>query len=118
MVEMVSKIFADFNYSWLARELQLNLPQELNFEHEAANLNRCRVLLNDMIVSGDLALPEVFNASKRVLVMSFEEVSGDRLVCVFNVMLLFMWCAVEVEALCDKELCISDYACHILLLRN
>ena len=70
----MSKVFEDFNYNWLARELEFNLPQELNFEHEAANLNKCRVLLKDMIDSGDLALPEVAKASKRVLVMSFEEV--------------------------------------------
>lgn len=73
-VNLVSKIFKDFNYNWLARELELNLPQELDFEHEAANLNKCRRLLKDMIDSGDLALPEVANVSKRVLVMSFEEV--------------------------------------------
>ena len=71
---MVSKVFKDFNYNWLARELEINLPQELNFEHEAANLNKCRALLEGMIDSGDLALPEVATASKRVLVMSFEEV--------------------------------------------
>jgi aarF domain-containing kinase len=73
----VSKVFKDFNYNWLARELEINLPQELNFEHEAANLNKCRLLLKDMIDSGDLALPEVAESSKRVLVMSFEEVSSD-----------------------------------------
>lgn len=70
----MSKIFKDFNYNWLARELELNLPQELDFEHEAANLDKCRHLLNDMIESGDLALPHVAKASKRVLVMTFEEV--------------------------------------------
>mmetsp|Transcript_22379 Transcript_22379/g.37917 ORF Transcript_22379/g.37917 Transcript_22379/m.37917 type:complete len:581 (-) Transcript_22379:181-1923(-) len=72
-VNVVSRVFKDFNYNWLARELEINLPQELNFEHEAANLNQCRVLLKDMIASGDLALPEVAKTSKRVLVMSFEE---------------------------------------------
>ena len=74
-VDLVSRIFQDFNYNWLARELELNLPQELDFEHEADNLNKCRVLLKDMIDSGDLALPEVVKVSNRVLVMSFEEVS-------------------------------------------
>lgn len=72
-VEIVAKIFSKFNYNWLAREMQLNLPLELNFEQEAANLNKCKTLLKDMIESGDLALPEVVNTSKRVLVMSFEE---------------------------------------------
>ena len=82
-MHIVSKLFKDFNYNWLARELQLNLPQELDFEHEASNMNRCRLLLQDMIISGDLALPQVDKVSKRVLVMTFEEVLNTFII-IFN----------------------------------
>ena len=57
----------------LAREMNTNLPMELNFNQEAANIEKCRHLLAPLIRSGELALPEVFASSERVLVMSFEE---------------------------------------------
>jgi predicted unusual protein kinase regulating ubiquinone biosynthesis (AarF/ABC1/UbiB family) len=57
----------------LAREMNQNLPLELNFAEEARNIEKCRRLLNPMIQSGELAIPTVYHSSPRVLVMSFEE---------------------------------------------
>ena len=34
-------LFPDFELSWLVREVQENLPRELDFRHEAANAARC-----------------------------------------------------------------------------
>jgi len=73
MVDLVARIFKGFSYKWLAREMNTNLPLELDFVQEARNIEQCRSLLYPLIESGDLALPKVFHSSKRVLVMSFEE---------------------------------------------
>ena len=57
----------------LAREMNSNLPLELNFNQEAQNISKCRDLLYPLIRSGELVLPKVYRSSERVLVMSFEE---------------------------------------------
>jgi predicted unusual protein kinase regulating ubiquinone biosynthesis (AarF/ABC1/UbiB family) len=59
--------------SGLAREMNTNLPLELDFTKEAQNIEKCRQLMRPMIQSGELALPEVYGSTPRVLVMSFEE---------------------------------------------
>lgn len=53
--------------------MNTNLPLELNFNHEASNIHKCRELLAPLIKSGELALPTVYSSTERVLVMSFEE---------------------------------------------
>ena len=37
VIELISKMFKDFTYTWLAREMNRNLPDELNFTKEAEN---------------------------------------------------------------------------------
>ena len=73
LVEQLSQMFDGFSYLWLAREMNANLPLELNFEVEAANCNKCREQLADMISTGDVALPEIHKSAPRVLVMGFED---------------------------------------------
>jgi aarF domain-containing kinase len=73
LVEQLSKLFEGFSYNWLSREMNLNLPLELDFTVEASNCNKCKDFLKDMIDSGDVALPEIHRSSKRAIVMSFEE---------------------------------------------
>ena len=72
VIDQISYLFKGFSYKWLTREMNKNLPLELDFEHEAANLSRCRALFE-----GDdrVAFPDVREdmTSKRVLCMSFEE---------------------------------------------
>jgi len=75
LVDLVSRIFDGFSYTWLSREMNINLPLELNFEHERLNQLRAREFLKDLLNSGDLAIPISHEklCSKRVLCMDFEE---------------------------------------------
>lgn len=69
VVTTVSKLFRDFNYEWLCREVNRNMPKELDFREEARNIAKAQKLLS----SDDVAVPTVVQASNRVLWMSFEE---------------------------------------------
>eukprot|EP01041_Mallomonas_annulata_P001986 gene1986-3863_t len=73
IVNLVARIFPEFTYTWLSREMNRNLPLELDFITEANNLKRCEQCLTDLIQSGDVVLPTVHRVSPRVLCMSFEE---------------------------------------------
>lgn len=53
--------------------MNINLPLELNFKQEAANIEKCRQLLQPLIKTGELVIPEVYTSTQRILVMSFEE---------------------------------------------
>jgi aarF domain-containing kinase len=75
IVDLVSRIFEGFTYNWLSREMNTNLPLELDFLLEAKNLLKCRDDLQGLIQTGDLVIPSVYPAatSKRVITMSFED---------------------------------------------
>ncbi len=75
LVDLVPLLFAGFDYGWLTKEMNRNLPLELDFHSEVRNLRQCGVNLSHLIESGDLALPvpESGLSSRRVLTMSFEE---------------------------------------------
>lgn len=66
IVRLAKKIFPDFEFEWLATEMQESLPQELNFVHEAQNADRTRSLFADNAI---LKVPEVFWAARRLLIM-------------------------------------------------
>jgi predicted unusual protein kinase regulating ubiquinone biosynthesis (AarF/ABC1/UbiB family) len=72
---LLPQIFPAFNYSFLTREMNLNLPLELNFQQEAKNLQQITSYLSDFIERGDVAIPHYYPeySSSRVLTMSFEE---------------------------------------------
>ncbi len=74
LVGMVSDLFEGFSYNWLAREMNANLPLELNFNVEASNLTKCKNILKESAHgrSGEVVVPDLHNSSNRVLVMSFE----------------------------------------------
>lgn len=40
VVAVVDRLFPKFSYKWLADEVERNLPQELDFLHEASNASR------------------------------------------------------------------------------
>jgi len=40
LVALVSRIFPDFQFGWLAEEMRRNLPLELDFVHEARNCEK------------------------------------------------------------------------------
>ena len=73
IVDFIPIIFKSFNYKWLTREMNRNLPCELDFRQEAANLQRCVVCLENLTKEGDLVVPSITYTSERVLCMSFEE---------------------------------------------
>lgn len=73
VIDVVAYLFKGFSYKWLAREMNINLPMELNFLNEVKNIEKCRHNCIKLIQSGDLVIPQVYQASERVLVMSFEE---------------------------------------------
>ena len=49
----------DFDYNWLTKEMNTNLPQELNFKVEASNLLKCKDTLSNLIKKGDVAVPDI-----------------------------------------------------------
>ncbi|GBF89209.1 hypothetical protein Rsub_01926 [Raphidocelis subcapitata] len=73
-------VFPEFNYQWLVDEIKENLPRELNFQHEAANAERCRAnFASAKSRLGDrVHIPETHPrlSSRRVLTMEF--ISGAR----------------------------------------
>ena len=65
----------DFRLGWIVDELAPHLPLELDFVHEAGNLERCRAFVASANLGDRVALPDVLPhlSSRRVLTMSFEE---------------------------------------------
>jgi len=78
-VYLVQLAFPDFDYGWLVEEIKRNLPQELDFLHEAENA--ATVSGNFSIISphlhGRVVVPVVHAdlSTSRILTMDFEE--GD-----------------------------------------
>ena len=73
IVGVISRLFEGFSYNWLTREMNKNLPEELDFRREADNAVKCSKLLKNLVDSGDVVIPEIEKASRRVICMSFEE---------------------------------------------
>lgn len=65
----ISYLFKDFDYDWLVKEVNFNLPRELDFRLEAQNALRA----SEMIQSDNVVVPTVYLATPRVICMSFEE---------------------------------------------
>lgn len=65
MVQLLKYMFPEFNLFWLADELEMSLPLELDFRKEAEN---CRLLEANNTVRG-VYFPKVYLATKRLLVM-------------------------------------------------
>eukprot|EP00842_Homolaphlyctis_polyrhiza_P001452 jgi/Hompol1/2307/HPOL_002892-RA len=66
-VRLVKRVFPAFEFDWLATELQLSLPQELDFMHEASNARKAKSLFSMLYV------PKVHWASRRVILMEYVE---------------------------------------------
>jgi aarF domain-containing kinase len=72
ILRIVKRLFPDFEFSWLGREMRDNLPLEMNFMHEASNA--ARVAHNFESVPGTpLYIPKVFFSTKRTLTMEYIE---------------------------------------------
>ncbi|KAF2363780.1 UbiB domain [Trinorchestia longiramus] len=72
LVSAVSYLFPDFNFDWLVEETKVNLPLELDFEHEGHNAERVAHMFAHVqwlkVPAVDWTL-----SSKRVLTMEFCE---------------------------------------------
>jgi aarF domain-containing kinase len=71
--DIAGVIFPDFRYGWLPHEFKTRLPQELDFNKEAANAEKCKAIFKDH--DPRVYVPKVYRefTRERVLTMSFEE---------------------------------------------
>ena len=75
IVDLVSGLFEGFTYQWLSKEMNDNLPKELDFSNEKANLLKAKDMLRGLVETGDLVIPAAHDqgCSARVLTMDYEE---------------------------------------------
>ncbi|KAI2624062.1 ABC1 family-domain-containing protein [Xylaria nigripes] len=73
---MLKRFFPEYDLEWLSSEMEVSLPQELDFELEAANAIRTKKHF-EKLPELPLLIPEVIWGKKRILVMANE--SGSRL---------------------------------------
>ncbi|KAA8649164.1 hypothetical protein EYZ11_012825 [Aspergillus tanneri] len=72
---MLKRFFPEYDLEWLSQEMDLSLPQELDFRMEADNARRASEYFKKHS-DAPLVIPEVMWAQKRILVMEF--LSGSR----------------------------------------
>ncbi|RYP67169.1 hypothetical protein DL771_007397 [Monosporascus sp. 5C6A] len=72
----LKKFFPEYDLEWLSSEMEVSLPQELDFQREAANAIRTQKHFAQL-PELPLVIPNVIWAKKRILVMANE--SGRRL---------------------------------------
>ena len=72
----LKRFFPEYDLEWLSNEMELSLPQELDFSLEGENARRAQEYFSH-IPGIPLVIPNVMWAKKRILVM--ENVSGHRL---------------------------------------
>ncbi|KAL4775458.1 ABC1 family-domain-containing protein [Aspergillus nidulans var. acristatus] len=72
---MLKRFFPEYDLEWLSKEMDLSLPQELDFRMEAQNASRASEYFKKNS-NAPLVIPEVLWAQKRILVMEF--ISGSR----------------------------------------
>lgn len=67
----LKRFFPEYDLEWLSSEIEVSLPQELNFEIEAQNAIRTKEYFSH-IPELPLVIPDVIWAKKRILVMANE----------------------------------------------
>lgn len=72
----LKRAFPEYDMEWLSQEMDFSLPQELDFNLEGENALRARKYFREN-TNYPLIIPNVFWASKRILVM--DKVSGARI---------------------------------------
>ncbi|TXT16077.1 hypothetical protein VHUM_00580 [Vanrija humicola] len=75
-IRFVKHVFPDFEFDWLADEMNEMQPLEMNFRHEASNSLRCRHDFQHLNGKTSMYLPEVLWAEQRCLVMEY--IDGSR----------------------------------------
>ena len=63
--------FPEYDLTWLSEEMEVSLPQELNFNLEASNARHAREYFSH-IPNAPLIIPRVLWAQRRILVMEYE----------------------------------------------
>jgi aarF domain-containing kinase len=66
LVKVFSYIFPEFQFEWLSKEMQISLPQELDFINESVNAKTIADHLKNL---KNVHIPEVYISSKRILIM-------------------------------------------------
>ncbi len=72
----LKRFFPDYDLTWLAEELEISLPQELDFRQEGRNAKRARAYFA-RLPRLPLVIPDVLWAERRILVMEY--VGGHRI---------------------------------------
>ncbi|KAF2872475.1 hypothetical protein BDV95DRAFT_491620 [Massariosphaeria phaeospora] len=67
--------FPEYDLTWLSEEMQISLPQELDFEQEGHNAVRARKYFEN-VRDAPVTIPQVLWGKRRILVMEY--VSGHR----------------------------------------
>ena len=70
----LKRIFPEYDLTWLAEEMDVSLPQELDFNKEAHNATRAKNYFEKLPLP--VVIPRVIWARRRILVMEY--VSGHR----------------------------------------
>lgn len=70
LTALVKRTFPSFEFSWLAEEMNQNMPLEMDFKHESGNAEHARRDFAQY-TSTAVYIPQVYFASKRVMVMEF-----------------------------------------------
>lgn len=68
ITNFITWAFPEFKLQWLVREFDDNLPLELDFTHEANNSRRTRKLFES---NPRFSTPQIFHATKKVLIMEW-----------------------------------------------
>ncbi|KAE8351429.1 ABC1-domain-containing protein [Aspergillus coremiiformis] len=71
----LKRFFPEYDLEWLSKEMDLSLPQELDFRMEADNAKRASEYFKEHS-DAPLVIPDVMWAQKRILVMEF--IAGRR----------------------------------------
>ncbi|ORX34080.1 ABC1 family-domain-containing protein [Kockovaella imperatae] len=72
-IALVKRIFPDFEFSWLGEEMNVMLPLEMDFRHEASNSRRARGNFKHLEGKTSVYFPEILWAERRCMVMEFIE---------------------------------------------
>jgi aarF domain-containing kinase len=73
--ETLKRWFPEYDLTWLSEEMEVSLPQELDFYREGQNAIRARNYFAE-VKDAPVIIPEVLWAKRRILVMEY--VSGHR----------------------------------------
>lgn len=67
----LKRVFPEYDLTWLAEEMEVSLPQELDFHREAQNAIRARNYFAELRPALPVVIPRVIWARRRILVMEY-----------------------------------------------